>query len=220
MRGICPESGRKVPSLWIYPRTLEEADFRNQLRVWLREITPASNGVPRRFLPSHRIGHTQGRPIEICGEIARIPLTRGRVAIIDACDIPLVQDVKWSAWESESGPVYAARSSYRKRIFMHRLIFGAKSGDPIVDHKDRDGLNNRRSNLRFADKFQSRMNASHPNKCGFRGVSPVGNKWTARIVARGVPMYIGIFDSTKEAAKAYDNAAKIHHREFAILNFP
>ena len=105
-----------------------------------------------------------------------IPLTQGKVAIIDEQDAERVLRHKWcAAW---SGYTFYARANIRKpdggmmQIRLHRFIMHPSSGIDI-DHRDGDGLNNRRSNLRFASRSQNTQNLRRPknNKSGFKGVS-------------------------------------------------
>ena len=186
--------------------------------------TPNPYGRPTRFLPYHAKILTS-RPVKIVGDTALITLTRGKYSIIDACDLLLLGDGKWSALKRNDGNTwYAVRIRDKKIIQMSRVIFGASAGDPIVDHIDGDGLNNRRSNLRFATGYQNRVNVRRrkTGSSGFRGVVPAKRfgAWRAQIGCKGKGYSLGVFDSPEDAAKAYDHAAYHLHGEFAVLNFP
>jgi hypothetical protein len=102
---------------------------------------------------------------------------------------------------------------------MHRVIAGT-AGHLQTDHKDGDGLNNRRSNLRPCTSAQNKANVGlrSDNRSGFRGVSrnAQDNCWIARIQGR----HIGVFRDAVDAARAYDDAARKAFGEFAHLNFP
>ena len=105
---------------------------------------------------------------------------------------------------------------------MHRQILGLKRGD-ICDHKDGDGLNNTRKNLRKATHSQNganRLRISGTSK--YRGVhKETGRKnWRAALTHDGKTIRIGTFDSEIDAAHAYDRKAIELHKEFARLNFP
>jgi hypothetical protein len=107
---------------------------------------------------------------------------------------------------------------------MHRLILGAQNGD-LVDHKDRNGLNNRRNNLRLCTSSQNSMNVIRKYKgktSVFRGVHfhKAANKWIAKVYAGRVAHHLGSFVNEVDAAIAYDHAAKRLHGEFALVNFP
>lgn len=115
----------------------------------------------------------------------------------------------------------------RSPMCMHRLIMKCEPGDgKIIDHKDGDGLNNTKENLRFATQSQNQMNKGKTNrsKTGYLGVYDCGdsttNKYIARVNKDGVRHHVGRFSCKIEAAKARDKMAKEIHGEFARLNFP
>lgn len=91
-----------------------------------------------------------------------------------------------------------------------------------VDHINRDKLDNRIANLRVATYAQNMRNAKKrsDNSSGYKGVRNQNQKFTATIWKDGSPIHIGVFETKEQAARAYDDAAKVHHGEFASLNFP
>jgi hypothetical protein len=94
--------------------------------------------------------------------------------------------------------------------------------DLVIDHRNCDGLDNRRSNLRFATHAQNTLNRRKKKNAvsQFRGVWFYKGKWGSQISSQGKRMFLGRFDNEIDAAKAYDEAARKYHGEFARLNFP
>ncbi len=150
-----------------------------------------------------------------------ILLTDGKIAIIDDEDYALISRYKWKP-EVHGKRIYAVtKSSPIKR--MHRLIMKAKDGQ-IIDHINGDGLNNTRANLRIcgiSDNAKNKRKQTN-NKTGFKGVSWKTDKkrFSASIGVDTKRIHVGYFDCPFKAARAYDEAAKKHHGEFANLNFP
>lgn len=90
----------------------------------------------------------------------------------------------------------------------------------IVDHANRNPLDNRRRNLRFATPSLNTVNRKYRNKTGFRGVAENDGKFIARIWVDKKKRYLGNFATAELAALAYDKAAIAAFGEFALLNFP
>lgn len=156
----------------------------------------------------------------------QIPLTKGLFAIVDDAGYERASKFKWCA-QKIGTKYYAVRGVCYKgkanTILMHRFLTGATSGI-LVDHKNGNGLDNRNINLRLCTVQQNLQNrpAQQNNTSGFKGVSydKNRNKWTASICIKRKRKYIGRFNNKIDAAKAYDDAAKLHFGEFAFLNFP
>jgi len=155
----------------------------------------------------------------------KIPLTQGKFAIVDAEDFEWLSQHKWST--AKRGNMFYAATTVRVNgrayyILMHRLILGLGS-DQLTDHKDRNGLNNRKTNLRVATNSQNQRNS--PSRAGtskFRGVRwhKDRKRWQTTIQKNRKKMHLGYFESEKEAALKYDEIAKKIFGEFAFLNFP
>jgi len=151
----------------------------------------------------------------------RIPLTRGKYAIVDPEDYNWLMQYKWHANGRQEGSLYAVN---QKRQKMHRLIMNAPKG-MVVDHINGNGLDNRKTNIRLATYTQNSWNSRHGMGQGtsrYKGViwSKRNNKWEAVISVNGRRKHLGYFIDEKKAARAYDKAAKELRGEYAVFNFP
>lgn len=147
-----------------------------------------------------------------------IPLSQGKVALVDAEDYERVSKYKWFA--NRRGVLwYAIRTD--GRTSLHCFLMDAPK-HLLVDHKNGDGLDCRRKNMRVATKAQNGMNRriAADNTSGFKGVYRRGKKWAAQIYLNKERHYLGAWQTPEEAARAYDEAAKRLFGEFARLNFP
>jgi hypothetical protein len=152
-----------------------------------------------------------------------IQLTQGFVAIIDDGDFERVNQYKWQVLLSGKKAKYATRfdNKNRKRIYLHRFITNADSGEEI-DHINHDGLDNRRENLRTCTREQNMRNRPTWRK-GYKGVrnsKSKRNPFTATIYANKRRNHLGSFPTAELAAMAYDEKAKEYFGAFACLNFP
>ncbi|MGB8225969.1 MAG: HNH endonuclease [Sedimentisphaerales bacterium] len=158
----------------------------------------------------------------------KIALTQGKFAIVDQEDFEELNTHKWYAAGCANN-FYAVRvigriNGRKKHISMHRQITQPPPGF-VVDHKDGDGLNNRRENLRVVTETQNHYNSrkcSKTTSSKYKGVcyDKQRNKFRAEIKYNGHRKFLGHFDNEIDAAKAYDKAAKLYYGEFAKLNFP
>jgi hypothetical protein len=158
----------------------------------------------------------------------RIPLTQGKYAVVDPEDFERLNKHKWHA-DRHNNTFYAIRCvSSRKnriRIRMHREILRPPD-HLIVDHINHNGLDNRKANIRPATRSQNNFNRLIIKRKGasskYKGVAwkKSKEKWRAQIHVNGQCKFIGYFEDEKQAAKAYDEAAKKYHGEFVSLNFP
>ena len=151
-----------------------------------------------------------------------IPLTQGRFAIVDAEDYGRLNQYKWHVCKNRRAE-YAVRGSGPKNIKMHRLLLNAPP-HLLVDHRDRNGLNNRKANLRLCTNKENTRN-SRPNLKGssrFKGVSwhKKTKKYNATIQKNGKRYSLGCYADEIEAAVVYDIKAMELFGEFAYFNFP
>jgi len=158
-----------------------------------------------------------------------IPLTQGLVAIVDDEDYPELSKYKWCAARFHNrGTYYALRSDRSTgknlQVCMHRQILGLEHGDPRQgDHVNRNGLDNRRENLRIATNAENGRNrpVQANNTTGLKGVgwNKQHRKYHAQIKVDGKKIHLGLFASPIAAARAYDAAARKYFGEFARPNF-
>jgi hypothetical protein len=154
-----------------------------------------------------------------------IPLTKGKVALIDDEDLQRVNQLNWYCNEygyaiHRNGP----KSKHPGTIRMHRLIMHAPS-NMEVDHIDGNPLNNQKSNLRLCLHQQNGRNMKKwrkPTTSPFKGVhwNSLRRTWNVQIKVNYQVIHIGVFDCPVRAAEAYDDAAKRYFGNFAKLNFP
>lgn len=150
-----------------------------------------------------------------------VPLAGGKgVALVDAADAELVSRFSWYRHTNRHGGFYARayNPDSGKLIYMHQLLAG-----PGTDHANRNGLDNRRENLRPATRSQNGANAGpRGGTSRFKGVSwdRRSGRWVAFIYIDGHSRWLGSFTAEEPAARAYDQAAKEAWGEFSWLNFP
>jgi hypothetical protein len=150
-----------------------------------------------------------------------ITLTQGKVALVDDEDFEELIKFKWCVYKNRSTD-YASHRYKNRSISMHRTILKANLGE-FVDHKDGNGLNNQKSNLRICTMNGNMQNRKRykNNTTGFKGVyfNKDRKKYRAQIRVDGKRICIGGFKTPIEAAQAYDSAAIKLHGEFAVTNF-
>ena len=154
----------------------------------------------------------------------QIPLTQGKVALVDDEDFEWLNQWKWCV-KKEKDTCYAIRGQRQDgkiaQIRMHREILKPSIGME-VDHKDGNGLNNQRYNLRSATHAENIRNQKRRNGTSkFKKVSwhKRNRNWQVKIGINGRRIHLGHFKSEWQAAKAYDDAAKRLFDVFARTNF-
>lgn len=153
-------------------------------------------------------------------QINEIPLTQEMVAVVDAADYAYLNQWKWYALKVEK-LCYAVRSIKGGVMLMHRQLLNVTKGKEI-DHKDGDGLNNCRSNLRICNHQQNHYNLRNQVNTSsiYKGVHWDKDKhnWRASLKVEGKIKRLGRFKDEVLAALAYNKAATRYHGEYARLN--
>lgn len=148
-----------------------------------------------------------------------IKLTQGKYTIVDDEDFVELSRYKW-----QHNAKYASRSINVNgeiiKEYMHRRIMKAPNGQNI-DHKNRNRLDNRKENLRFATVSQNKANGVKTRGTSkYKGVcwNKISFRWQAGIVHEGKSFYLGLFKDEERAARAYNVAARQYFGEFANPN--
>lgn len=160
----------------------------------------------------------------------RIKLTRGKYALVDDSDYNYLTKYKWCVILHSSGRNYAVRWTRegrkdRKMVYMHRGLCPGMESDSWdgmdTDHRDGDGLNNQRFNLRKCTRSQNLYNREAPknNTSGTKGISwcKMTRKWRAYISFEGKYTSLGYFENLDEAIKVRHKSEQKLHGEFSRL---
>lgn len=156
------------------------------------------------------------KKIEITG-------VEGKTAIVDDEDYERVSKHTWRTRDLEHQTFYARATINNKTVTLHHFIYGKPPEGKITDHKNNNGLDNRKDNLRFVTPRQNNINSKPRKGCSskYKGVS-----WKTRdecyevyiFPEKGKRKYLGRTRDEEEAAKMYNEAAKKYYGEYAYLN--
>lgn len=152
----------------------------------------------------------------------RVPLGRseaGRFTVIDDEDAERVLAHRWHLVDGYVGR-NVTKDGKRVLELLHRALLEPLDPAILVDHANGDPLDNRRTNLRTADRSQNGANSRPNTGRRYKGVHffARAHHWQAYIRVRGRRIHLGVFDTDRDAARAYNDAALIHFGEFARLN--
>jgi hypothetical protein len=156
--------------------------------------------------------------------MATIPVGNRHIAKIDEADHEMLSQFKWRL-AAHGYACCTLKSSGRSRVVtMHRMIMLPDPGQ-LIDHANGDPLDNRRENLRLADNSTNQANRHallDHSSSRFKGVTWNRGlqKWQAQIKVDGRSRHLGLHADEREAARAYDAAARRHFGEYACVNFP
>lgn len=153
-----------------------------------------------------------------------IPLTLGNFAQVDDEFYDYLNQFKWHTHKDRKRCY--ARTTIKidgapKKVLMHRIVLKPKINE-VCDHKDGNGLNNTKENLRICTRSQNSKNQKPKNGGSslYKGVyfNKDTGKWLARITTNRNCKYLGLFGNEIDAAKEYNNEALKMHGEFAKIN--
>ena len=109
-----------------------------------------------------------------------------------------------------------------KMLRGHRVAWYLYHGEwpkGIIDHINQNKLDNRLKNLRVCCQKGNQANRKATRADGLKGITRHRKKWAAGITKDYKRIYLGLYNSKEEAAKAYDEAAKQLFGEYARLNY-
>jgi len=153
-----------------------------------------------------------------------ISLSQGKIAIIDDEDYLIACQYKWCAVQGKYTWYAVTRQKFDgkyKTLYLHRFLM-QPSIEMEIDHKDGDGLNCLRSNMRLCRSLDNNRNRKiqRGNKSGYKGVRWDSRlkKWRSEISVKNKVIHLGVFIQKEDAGLAYNEAAKLHYGEFAKQN--
>lgn len=137
---------------------------------------------------------------------------KGQEILVDEEDWHLVAEHTWCLRNG-----YAATTIDGRGLYMHRMILGLDGSRPIVDHKNRNRLDNQKQNLRICTFSQNSANriADSDSKTGMKGVCPDRGRFRAYIMVNGKSRHLGCFETPELAKEFRDLAADILLGDFA-----
>jgi hypothetical protein len=189
---------------------------------WDQEKFGYIAGMPRKFVNGHnrrcqvlgekppiRFGEIEGEPV------AYITLSKGFEMAIDVDELPRFEQLNC---HYRKGYAFVRIGNKSKRV--HSLIFNAPEGKE-PDHKNRNGLDNRKSNLRAATRSEQTANSGPKMDRQYKGVEKLPNgRFRSRLRHGDTTKNLGCHVSAEDAAIAHDLGALRVFGEFAYLNFP
>jgi hypothetical protein len=138
--------------------------------------------------------------------IELIALTNGKYAIVDKEDYAKLATHKWRA-KKDGNTYYAVSTLNKKTLLMHRIVLNLKKGEgPHVDHKNRNGLDNRKINIWPCTNSQNQINAVHRERAIGCTYNKTAKKWQAQIKIKGKRIYLGVFNKKEDAKLIYEVA--------------
>jgi hypothetical protein len=146
-----------------------------------------------------------------------IKTNQNQKILIDDQDYELVSKYNWHVCKRPKRYTYYAFThifndkGQRSTLQIGRLILGLKTGDKQqMDHINRNGLDNRRCNIRICSHQQNQLNRKSWGKSKYKGVTwnKRNQKWAVQIVRNKIHKFLGYFYSEKQAALAYQKESE------------
>lgn len=150
-----------------------------------------------------------------------IALTQNKTAIIDVADAWILQ-YRWCAVKARKTLWYSHTNIDKRSVYMHRLIMGCIGESNYVDHINRDGLDNRRENLRITSQRENIINTGmfSSNSSGYKGVTKYKNGYRAQCKHKQITVSSRTYKDKEQAAKTRDAFVRIIVGGAAYFNFP
>ncbi len=164
-----------------------------------------------------------------CQMTKEIVLSRGTVAIVDDEDYQMLRLIRWHVMRSGKS-AYARTATWGESVLGHSLMHRVIMGNPVgkdVDHINGNGLDNRKANLRICTTSENLHNADKQRTWRGKGTSSAfkgvywhsrAKKWAASLACDGKNVHLGLFESEKAAALAFNQVAVSLFGDFARLN--
>lgn len=139
----------------------------------------------------------------------------GKFALVDDEDYEWI--MQWDWYVTVAG--YVVRNKRAKTFYLHREI-ACPNKYKEIDHVNRNKLDNRKSNLRECSSSQNKMNRPSKGRFDVKGIhwDSKRGKYSARLFYKGKNLFLGRYSTKRDAAQAYNQAAKKYYGEFAYLN--
>ncbi len=161
--------------------------------------------------------------IELIGNHAK-DTEDGNIILVSKCDINAVVIFKWYLNSNGYPATYGSYDKvikYNKPVTLHRMMFGKLNKGYVVDHINRNKLDNRRDNLRICTSLQNSYNKTKPKNsiCKYKGVIKTGTTFKSSITMNGMKHEIKNIATEEQAAKIYDMMAEELFGQYAAKNF-
>lgn len=133
-------------------------------------------------------------------------------AMIDLEDVERCRQHKWVITEMLGNTQYVRSTINKKNVSLHRFVLGY-SGELFVDHINRNGLDNRKSNLRIVSYSENSTNSKTRSNTNEKNIYFKNNKYQVQIIRNYQNVYIKSFDTLGEAVAARDSFLSEYNKQ-------